>query len=60
MYYLIQLQTNASSTQLKSDGAISFRMRDQYMAGEKYWKISPVVMDITSENIRFIMSGQRL
>ena len=60
MYYLIQLQTNASNTQLKSHGAISFRMRDQYMAGEKYWKISPVVMDITSENIRFIMSGQRL
>ena len=27
------------------------------MAGEKYWKISRVVMVITSENIGFIMSG---
>ena len=29
------------------------------MAGEKYWKISRVVMVIMSENIGFITSGQR-
>ena len=29
------------------------------MAGEKYWKISHVVMVITSENIGFITSGRR-
>ena len=29
------------------------------MAGKKYWKISRVVMVITSENIGFITSGQR-
>ena len=28
------------------------------MAGEKYWKISRVVMVITSENIGFITSGE--
>ena len=29
------------------------------MAGEKYWKISHMVMVITSENIGFITSGRR-
>ena len=29
------------------------------MAGEKYWKISHVVMVITSENIGFITSGHK-
>ena len=29
------------------------------MAGEKYWKISRVVMVIMSENIGFITSGRR-
>ena len=30
------------------------------MAGKKYWKISRVVMVITSENIGFITSGETL
>ena len=30
-------------------------MRDYYMAGKKYWKISRVVMVITSENNSLIM-----
>ena len=29
------------------------------MAGEKYWKISHVVMVIMSENIGFIMNGSK-
>ena len=37
---------------------IEYRMRDQYMGGKKYWKISHLVMVITSENIGFITSGR--
>ena len=32
-------------------------MRNWYVAGEKYWKISSVVMVITSVNIGFITSS---
>ena len=39
--------------------AMHYAMRDQYMAGKKYWKISHMVMVITSESIGFITVAVR-